>query len=226
MITTSVRSARIKTLLRTLALVLAAGMSLPGCAERTDRAVAADAEVLPLIPAPAQFKRGDGGSFQITAKTVVSVAQSDVPAREAANHLVQLLRDTNGLNLTVREEPAPSPASIRLQLDAQSPVTQAEGYALDVDAQGLRIRARDAAGLFYGAITAWQLASADVGRDADKPGAVEIPAATIRDWPRFGWRGQLLDVARHFHDVDTVKHVIDAMALHKLNVLHLHLTDD
>ncbi|NEL80460.1 MAG: family 20 glycosylhydrolase, partial [Xanthomonas perforans] len=46
------------------------------------------------------------------------------------------------------------------------------------------------------------------------------------DWPRFGWRGQHLDVARHFHDVDTVKHVLDAMAAHKLNVLHWHLTDD
>ncbi len=223
MITTPVRSARIKPLMRALALLLAAGLSLPGCAERTASAAVAtavDAKVLPLIPAPAEFERGKG-SFRITTKTVVSVAQNDTPARDAANHLVRLLRDTRGLNLTLREESTPSPASIRLQLDPQSPVAQAEGYALDVDAQDLRIRARDAAGLFYGAISAWQLASAGAGR-----GAAEIPAVTIRDWPRFGWRGQLLDVARHFHDVDTVKHVIDAMALHKLNVLHLHLTDD
>ena len=223
MITTPVRSARIKPLLRALALLLAAGLSLPGCAERTAAAAVApatNAQVLPLIPAPAEFERSEG-SFRITARTVVSVAQNDLPAREAANHLVRLLRDTRGLNLTVREESTPSAASIRLQLDPQSPVVQAEGYALDVGAQDVRIRARDAAGLFYGAISAWQLASADNGR-----GPVEMTAVTIRDWPRFGWRGQLLDVARHFHDVDTVKHVIDAMALHKLNVLHLHLTDD
>jgi hexosaminidase len=220
MITLPARSARIDTLVRACALLLAAGMLLPGCAERTAPAAAARVEVLPLIPAPVRAERGDG-HFQITAETVVSVAQSDASARDAANHLVRLLRDTRGLDLKVREEPAPSPASIRLQLDSQSPVTQAEGYALDVDAQSVRIRARDAAGLFYGAISAWQLASADAGR-----GAIEIPAVTIRDWPRFGWRGQLLDVARHFHDVDTVKHVIDAMAQHKLNVLHLHLTDD
>jgi hexosaminidase len=221
MITIPARSARTHTTVRVFALLLAAGMFLSGCAERTaPAAAAARTEVLQLIPAPAQAQRGDG-SFRITTETAVSVAQGDAPARDAANHLVQLLRDTRGLNLTVREESTPSPASIRLQLDPHSPVAQAEGYALDVDAQGLRIRARDATGLFYGAISAWQLASADAGR-----GPIEIQAVTIRDWPRFGWRGQLLDVARHFHDVDTVKHVIDAMAQHKLNVLHLHLTDD
>lgn len=221
MITIPARSARTHTTVCVFALLLAAGMFLSGCAERTAQPVAAArTEMLQLIPAPAQVKRGDG-SFRIAIDTVVSVAQGDAPARDAANHLVQLLRDTRGLDLAVREESTPSPASIRLQLDSQSPVTQAEGYTLDVDAQGLRIRARDAAGLFYGAISAWQLASADAGS-----GAAEIPAVTILDWPRFGWRGQLLDVARHFHDVDTVKHVIDAMAQHKLNVLHLHLTDD
>ena len=212
-----------KALVRRFALVWAACLALTGCAEHTASAAvapAAKARVLPLIPAPVQFERGDG-SFRITARTIVSVAQNDGPAREAANHLIRLLRDTRGLNLALREESIPSAASIRVQLDPQSPVAQAEGYALDVSTQDLRIRARDAAGLFYGAVSAWQLASADTGR-----GGAEIPAVTIRDWPRFGWRGQLLDVARHFHDVDTVKHVIDAMALHKLNVLHLHLTDD
>lgn len=220
MITTPDRSVRTSPLVRVFALLLAA-MWLPGCAERTTpAATAARAEPLPLIPAPVQAERGDG-HFQITAETVVSIPQSDTSARDAATHLVRLLRDTRGLDLSVREEAAASPASIRLQSDPRSPATQAEGYALDVDAQGMRIRARDAAGLFYGAISAWQLASADGGRDT-----IEVPAVTIRDWPRFGWRGQLLDVARHFHDVDTIKHVIDAMALHKLNVLHLHLTDD
>jgi hexosaminidase len=137
MITTSVRT---DTLIRAFVLLLAAGLSLAGCAERTaPTTTAARVEVLPLIPAPAQVERGEG-RFQINAKTVVSVAPSDAPARDAANHLVGLLRDTRGLDLSVREEPVPSPASIRLQLDPQSPVAQAEGYALDVDAQGLRIR--------------------------------------------------------------------------------------
>jgi hexosaminidase len=226
MITPPARSARTSPLMRAFALLLAAGLSLSGCAERkASTAAATQDKALPLIPAPVQAERGEG-SFRLSAETVVSIAQNDASARDAANHLVRLLRDTVGLDLSVREEPAPSPASIRLQLDAQSPVEQAEGYALDVDSQGMRIRARDAAGLFYGAISAWQLASADAGRSEAQRVPVEIPAVTIHDWPRFGWRGQLLDVARHFHDVETVKHVIDAMAQHKLNVLHLHLTDD
>ncbi|WP_337344567.1 MULTISPECIES: family 20 glycosylhydrolase [unclassified Pseudoxanthomonas] len=209
-------------LIRAFVLLLIIGVLLSGCADRSAPAAVATADtaVLPLIPAPVEAKRGDG-HFKITAETLVSIPQDDAPARDAANHFVQLLRDTRGLSLKVSEEAAASPASIRLQLDSQSPVTQPEGYALDVDAQGMRIRARDAAGLFYGAISAWQLASADAGRNA-----VDVAAVAIRDWPRFGWRGQLLDVARHFHDVGTVKHVIDAMAQHKLNVLHLHLTDD
>jgi hexosaminidase len=227
MTTSSVLSTRTGILIRAFGLLLTAGVLLSGCANRTTPTPTstARADVLPLIPAPVEAKRGEG-HFQITTETVVSIAQNDAAARDAAAYLIRLLRDTNNLTLAVREEAAPSPASIRLQLDAQSPVTQAEGYALDVDAQGMRIRARDDAGLFYGAISAWQLASADAGRGIADRGPIEIPAVTIRDWPRFGWRGQLLDVARHFHDVDTVKHVIDAMAQHKLNVLHLHLTDD
>ncbi|HHW4680835.1 MAG TPA: beta-N-acetylhexosaminidase, partial [Xylella taiwanensis] len=124
--------------------------------------------------------------------------------------------------LPIHTEAIPTPGSIRLQQDPQSPVTQTEGYTLEAAPdQGIQIRARDARGLFYGTISAWQLLTAD-----GKQGTTDIPAVTIHDWPRFRWRGQLLDVARHFHDVDTIKHVIDAMAQHKLNVLHLHLTDD
>ena len=227
MITSAVRSARIGRLMHAFILLFVAGVLLAGCSERTTPAAATaeHPEVLPLIPAPVEAKHGDG-HFQVTAETVVSISPNDTPARDAANQLIGLLRDTRGLNLSVREESAPSPASIRLQLDSESPVAQAEGYALDVDPQGMRVRARDAAGLFYGAISVWQLASADAGVGAVKGDPIEIRAVSIRDWPRFGWRGQLLDVARHFHDVDTVKHVIDAMAQHKLNVLHLHLTDD
>ena len=192
MITSAVRSARIGRLMHAFILLFVAGVLLAGCSERTTPAAATaeHPEVLPLIPAPVEAKHGDG-HFQVTAETVVSISPNDAPARDAANHLIGLLRDTRGLNLSVREESAPSPASIRLQLDSESPVAQAEGYALDVDPQGMRVRARDAAGLFYGAISVWQLASADAGVGAVKGDPIEIRAVSIRDWPRFGWRGQL-----------------------------------
>lgn len=176
--------------------------------------------VLPLIPAPVESQRHDG-RLDVGPGTPISVAAGDEDALRSARYLADLLQRTRGLALAVRTEAVPAPGSIRLQLDPHAPVEQKEGYTLDVDHQGMRIRARDGAGLFYGAISAWQLMTPDARR-----GEVSVPATTIRDWPRFGWRGQHLDVARHFHDVDTVKHVIDAMAQHKLNVLHLHLTDD
>jgi hexosaminidase len=175
---------------------------------------------LPLIPVPAESQRHNG-RLDIGPRTPISVPVGDDAALHSARYLAELLQRTRGLTLTIKSEATPTPGSIRLQLDPQSTVEQKEGYAIEVDRQGMHISARDDAGLFYGAISAWQLMTPDA-----RQGEVTVPAATIHDWPRFGWRGQHLDVARHFQDVDTVKHVIDALAMHKLNVLHLHLTDD
>ena len=71
-------------------------------------------------------------------------------------------------------------------------------------------------GLFYGAVTLWQLAS----------GKSQIPALEIEDAPRLRWRGLMLDSARHYQSQQFIERLIDTMALHKLNVLHWHLTDD
>ncbi|KTF38228.1 family 20 glycosylhydrolase [Xanthomonas vesicatoria] len=216
---------------RLLALSLTA-LVFTGCGKResgtTPAAVNAGATAhaasatapLPLIPAPVEAKR-HAGNFTVGTGTVISIVAGDADARRSAEYLAGLLKRTRGLALEVRAETTPSPASIRLERSAQAPVKQKEGYRLDVDSTGIRIDARDGAGLFYGAISAWQLMTPDA-----RKGAVSVPGVSIRDWPRFGWRGQHLDVARHFHEVDTVKHVLDAMAVHKLNVLHWHLTDD
>jgi hexosaminidase len=83
------------------------------------------------------------------------------------------------------------------------------------------ITAAKRAGLFYGAMTLWQLATQD-----DTRGPVAIPAVSVEDAPRFGWRGLMVDSARHFQSLDTLKAVIDAMAVHKLNTFHWHLVDD
>ncbi|TQU23795.1 beta-hexosaminidase, partial [Xanthomonas perforans] len=218
---------------RLLALAFAA-VSLAGCGQRAPGTspaaatagapAAATADTagtpLPLIPAAVEVKRGSG-SFTVGAGTVISIVPGDADARRSAEHLADLLQRTRGLRLEVRAEASASPGSIRLERSAQAPVAHKEGYSLEADARGVRIAARDGAGLLYGAISAWQLMTPDA-----RKGEVRLPAVTIRDWPRFSWRGQHLDVARHFHDVDTVKHVLDTMALHKLNVLHWHLTDD
>jgi hexosaminidase len=110
--------------------------------------------------------------------------------------------------------------------DADAPITfvrapggPAESYRIAVDAASVRVVAPDAAGLFYGAQTLGQL----IARDAD---GWTIPAVHIEDAPRFAYRGVMLDVARHFFPVETVKKWVDRAASLKFNALHLHLSDD
>lgn len=92
-----------------------------------------------------------------------------------------------------------------------------ERYELEVDGAGATVRAASAAGAFRGAAVLLQALDASDG--------IRVPSGRIRDAPLLAWRGLSLDVARHFVDVDDVKRVIDLLAWHRLNVLHLHLTD-
>ncbi|WEK44050.1 MAG: family 20 glycosylhydrolase [Candidatus Sphingomonas colombiensis] len=94
-----------------------------------------------------------------------------------------------------------------------------EGYRLTVAADGIRIDAQGPSGVLRAFATLRQLV-------AMSPGGVRLAAVTIDDAPRFAWRGVMLDTARHFLTVDTIKRQIDAMERVKLNVLHLHLSDD
>lgn len=102
-----------------------------------------------------------------------------------------------------------------------------EEYRLRVAADGVTLEAGGAAGLFYGGQTLRQLAPAASFRAAVPAGTTwRVPEVEIHDRPRFGWRGVLLDVARHFLPKREVLRFLDLMALHKLNVLHFHLTED
>lgn len=175
----------------------------------------------PIIPLPAQVSMGQG-SYAVSAAAVIHVAPGDRAAADAARYLADLLVRTRGLSLPVKEDAAAtSHGDIVIRSDVAASVAQPEGYVLDVDARGMRITARDAAGLFYGAISAWQLMTPDAAK-----GAVSVPLLHMADWPRFAWRGLMLDSARHFQQPAEIKQLLDAMAQHKLNVFHWHLTDD
>lgn len=110
-------------------------------------------------------------------------------------------------------------AALRLVLE-DDPELCAEGYELVSRSGGVSIRANGPAGLFWGVQTLRQLLPASGRLPA------EVPGVRIRDVPRFPWRGLMLDVARHFFSVHDLKRVVDLAASYKLNVLHLHLTDD
>ena len=170
----------------------------------------------PIIPIPAELTPGRG-ALVVGSGAVVSVPAGDAAALSAARLLASQVKQTRGLDLVAREGGA---GPIMLVRDPS--VTAAEGYRLTVTSKGARIAAKDDAGLLYGAMTLAQLLSPDAA--FGQP--VKVPALTVRDQPRFAWRGIMVDVARHFQPAESLKPLIDAMAAHKMNVLHLHLSDD
>lgn len=179
----------------------------------------AQADSVSLIPLPAQLQRAEG-SFKVDNSTSIIVPTHDEAARQSVQYLADLVARTRGLHLEVAEGNATSHAIV-FQRNAKAAGAHAEGYTLDVSAQGIRIDAHDDAGLFYGAVTLYQLLTPNT-----QSGAVDVPALHISDSPRFAWRGVMLDSARHFQSVADVEKLLDQMAQHKLNVLHWHLTDD
>ena len=203
--------------------ILSASVAVLALASAAVAASLLDEPVLTLTPAPAKAELGQG-TFALTAKTRIFVAKGDVEARVVAGQLSDMLLKARGLKLAVVEG-APPAGEAAIDF-AHGPLSDdgAEGpeaYALDISPQGVMITAPRRAGLFYGAVSVWQLAV----RDAAK-GPANLPAVSIDDAPRFAWRGFMLDSARHFQSVETIKSILDTMAAHKLNVLHWHLVDD
>ncbi|MGH8275666.1 MAG: family 20 glycosylhydrolase, partial [Steroidobacteraceae bacterium] len=145
-------------------------------------------------------------------------------AARIAAYFAGLLRASHALELTVRaRRGAQLPESaIAFRLEAASPGASPESYQIDVSPRQVAVTARESRGLFYGAVTLWQLCSAQALRD----GEIALPAMLITDSPRFRWRGLMLDSARHLQSPAFIMRYIDWMALHKLNVLGWHLTDD
>ncbi|MGE4459885.1 MAG: beta-N-acetylhexosaminidase [Stenotrophomonas sp.] len=166
-----------------------------------------------LIPLPASYQADGGKDFVL--KDAARVGGNDEASRRVAAQFVELLRQNGGPTLAVAENA--SKAQIRFRLDP-SATKPAEAYTLKVSNTGIDVSASDDRGLFYGAVTAAQLLTDQT------PG--EVAAATITDAPRFVWRGLMLDSARHFQSMDEIRKLLDAMAQHKLNTFHWHLTDD
>lgn len=187
-----------------IAASLAALLLLAGCAPVAQNG---DTVSLPaVVPAPTSIEAGSGAPFRLTAHTSVS------GDRDAAAALAALVTARTGIELGDGDG-----AGIRLRVDRA--VGARESYEITADETSLVITGADAAGLFYGVQTLGQL----LAREGD---GWTVPVVTIADSPRFSYRGVMLDVARHFHPVETVKAYIDHAASLKLNALHLHLTDD
>ncbi|WP_298330075.1 beta-N-acetylhexosaminidase [Haloactinopolyspora sp.] len=170
---------------------------------------------LSLVPWPAELETG-GTPFVLDDSTVLVPDPGAEPTR-LAEQLAAHLRSATGLPLPVTPGATPQAnAAVRLALITDESLGR-EGYELTVTAEEVVIRAAAPAGLFYGAQTLRQLVPA---------GDRAVPGVRVRDVPRFGWRGMMLDIARHFFGTADIERFIDLVALYKINVVHLHLSDD
>ncbi|HEY2034581.1 MAG TPA: family 20 glycosylhydrolase [Rhizomicrobium sp.] len=215
---------RIPTATRNIAAWLLV-LSLAACAQNVPPPVVAPTAPrvvkpsLSLVPWPAHIQM-QAGSFVVADGTALRYDRGDKDGARIAAYLADLIRHARGLSLVPSAKPGTQ--GIVLHRLADPDATGKEGYRLDVTPKGITISASQTAGLFYGAVTLWQLMTQNGG----KTHSVTLPALAIDDAPRFAWRGVLLDSVRHFQSSTFIKTFIDAMAREKLNVLQWHLTDD
>jgi hexosaminidase len=184
--------------------------------------------VLGIVPVPVSVsvEAGGGAPFALAASTRILTSPGGEVA-QVGEYLAGVLRRATGYALPVAPagEAGAVAGGILLQAAAGGGSWE-EGYRLDVTGESIRLRAVGPQGLFRGVQTLRQLLPPSIESPAPTPGPWMVPACRISDQPRFPWRGAALDVARHFFTVEEVERYIDLISLYKLNVLHLHLTDD
>ena len=180
---------------------------------------AAQESPLPLIPQPLRVDRADG-RFVLTAETVIV---ADAALREPCAYLQALLGPATGFPFPTAA-PAESRQAIALRIDPALEHLGSEGYRLETAPAGVTLAAPAPAGLIHACQTLRQLLPPHI--ESDEPVrdvAWTVPCVRIEDAPRFGWRGCMLDSARHFQDKAFVKRFIDLLAYYKMNRLHWHL---
>ncbi|MET9700240.1 beta-N-acetylhexosaminidase [Streptomyces sp. NPDC006529] len=179
-----------------------------------------------LVPRPRSLTPHPG-RFPLGPDTALCAGPG---AEDAAALLCELFTPATGRPLTPAPAGTPAPGGggrIVLLLDAALRELGAEGYGLTIGPDTVLLRAARPEGLLRGVQTLRQLLPpAALDAAAGPLPGLSLPCLRITDGPRFAWRGAMLDVARHFQPVAYVRRFVDLLALHKLNVLHLHLTDD
>jgi hexosaminidase len=208
---------------RVLAATVAAAalVSVPGAPAFAGQTAASPAPAAAphVVPAPASLRTVPGVSFTLTKKTRI-VARPG--SGTAGGYLAGVLRRSTGYPLPVTGSGG-SHDVIDLALSRKE---KGEGYRLAVTKASVRLEAGSAEGLFRGVQTLRQLLPPSVESPTVKPGPWTMPGVQVEDTPRFAWRGTMLDVSRHFFTVKQVERYIDQAAAYKINMLHLHLSDD
>jgi hexosaminidase len=180
-----------------------------------------------LIPRPVSILPGSG-RFVLDAKVCIRADVNSTDVAWIAQNLAESLRQATGAPFPVKtDEDSAQTGAISLSLSDEDAGFGEEGYRLEIRPDGVELAARCPAGLFYATQTLRQMLPRQMlTGEADQNGTCSLPAVSIRDFPRYGWRGVMLDVARHFFGPADIRQIIDQLAFYKINRLHLHLTDD
>lgn len=170
-----------------------------------------------VIPLPNEITTSEGAPFTLSGSTKIVIPDGNEKMKRNADFLADYLQQSVGVKPSVTTENTDKNAII-LSLGLQEQANK-EAYKLEVTQHAIHIIGASEAAVFYGIQTL---------RKATPVGnvAVEYTPVTINDEPRFGYRGMMLDVARHFQSADFVKKYIDLLALHNINTFHFHLTED
>ena len=194
-------------------LVLVFGTIIPSVAQ------VADKQSFSLMPYPMEVTKGEG-KFVFTNKTVVAV--EDEGSELIAKDFVQLFSKAAGFTPKLKVGSKKGDVLIRIDKEVKP-----EAYVLDINPEKIVINTSGAAGAFYALQTIRQLLPLSIEGGSRSDATVwSVPALTIKDEPRFNYRGLMVDVARYFISKAHLFRIIDTMGMLKLNKLHLHLTDD
>ncbi len=197
--------------------VMAAAFIFASCGKKT---VEANYEVVPL---PQQINKLQSSPFLLEDKTTLLFPEGEELLKQNAEFLALYINQATGQKLTISSYVPGSVISKQaIVLGYDQSINAEEGYTLQTNTDNIFINGKDANGVFYGIQTLRKAIPAVVKSNE----IVSIPAVEINDYPRFGYRGMHLDVGRHYFPVEFIKEYIDLLALHNMNILHWHLTED
>lgn len=176
-------------------------------------------EGLHIVPEPASLEQKDG-TFVLDGETCLTV--NDERLAPVSEYFKSKIERSTGFQLGDQSKSR----KISLQLD-ESLSFDEEEYELTVTPEGVTVAGKTPQAVFYGMQTVMQLLPAEIESEKQVDAVVwEMPCVVVKDKPAYGYRGMMLDVCRHFHDVEFVKKQLDIMAMFKMNRFHWHLTDD
>ena len=172
--------------------------------------------MIPIIPLPVKWSQSEGSfTFSSDVKILNTKQLGDL-----TKYLNEWISTIFGFNLEQTNSES-SQKRIEFKLDSLLGRLGAEGYQLEIAPNRISIQGNSAQGIFYGIQSLLQVFLSARGSNEFK-----LPLVLIEDFPRFKWRGFMLDVSRHYHPIETIKKLIQVMALLKMNRFHWHFNDD